>query len=125
MALTCFQGGLIADGSGTPAISGNLLVEDDRIVAVGDVGQPPHCVTIDCHSLVVAPGFIDLHSHSDLQVIENRTEKADQGVTTEVVGNCGFSAYPGAVHPDEVREFANGIFCGSGAWEFRNARDYL
>src|SRR5690242_7599480 len=51
MALTFFKGGLIADGSGSPAISGNLLVEDDRIVAVGDVGQPPHCVTIDCHSL--------------------------------------------------------------------------
>ena len=49
---------------------------------------------MDCTGLSVSPGFIDAHSHSDLQVLEGRTEKLQQGVTAEVVGNCGFSPYP-------------------------------
>ena len=53
---------------------------------------------IDVKGLVIAPGFIDLHSHSDLQVLENRREKSNQGITAEVVGNCGFSPYPCGNH---------------------------
>ena len=71
----------------------DVWIEDDRIAAVGRV-EGTADVTIDCAGLSVAPGFIDAHSHSDLQVLENRPEKALQGVTSEVVGNCGFSAYP-------------------------------
>ncbi|MFN7993279.1 MAG: amidohydrolase family protein [Bryobacteraceae bacterium] len=81
--------------------------------------------SIDCTGLVVAPGFIDSHSHSDLQVLEPRPEKILQGVTTEVVGNCGFSPYPAPPDPRPLREFANGIFCGDETWGWKSAAGYL
>jgi dihydroorotase/N-acyl-D-amino-acid deacylase len=66
-----------------------------------------------------------VHSHSDLQVLENRTEKLLQGVTAEVVGNCGFSPYPLPEDPHVLREFANGILCGDDKWGWDSAADYL
>jgi dihydroorotase/N-acyl-D-amino-acid deacylase len=80
---------------------------------------------IDCTGYVIAPGFIDAHSHSDLQILKNRTEKLLQGVTTEVVGNCGFSAYPVSENPQVLRDFANGILCGDDQWRWESASDYL
>lgn len=80
---------------------------------------------IDCTGLVVAPGFIDAHSHSDLQVLDNAPEKMRQGVTFEVVGNCGFSAYPTGKRAAELREFANGILFGDEHWGWRDAKSYL
>ena len=80
---------------------------------------------IDCSGRVIAPGFIDAHSHSDLQILQNRTEKLLQGVTSEVVGNCGFSPYPASKDPQVLRRFANGILCGGDEWEWASAADYL
>ena len=80
---------------------------------------------IQCDGLAVAPGFIDSHSHSDLQVLENRREKVAQGVTAEVVGNCGFSTYPASANLKLLRDFANGIFCGNQDWGWPTARAYL
>src|SRR5262245_24803073 len=80
---------------------------------------------IDCHGLTIAPGFIDVHSHSDLQVLEPRPEKALQGVTTEVVGNCGFSPYPATADRRLLYEFANGIFRGDTSWGWSSAAGYL
>ncbi len=125
MNLTVLRDGWIVDGSGATGYSGDVLIEDGRIAAVGAVKAPAECATVDCAGCVIAPGFVDLHSHSDLQVLENRVEKTNQGVTTEVVGNCGFSPYPGREHAQALRDFANGIFCGRSAWEFQNAKDYF
>ena len=125
MKPTVLRGGWIVDGSGTAGYPGDVLIEDGRIAAVGEVKAPAGCATVDCAGCVIAPGFVDLHSHSDLQVLENRVEKTNQGVTTEVVGNCGFSPYPGREHAQALRDFANGIFCGHSAWEFQNAKDYF
>ncbi len=86
-----FRGGELADGAGRPPFAADLLVVDDAIAAVGRFDPPSDAMVIDCAGLTVAPGFIDGHSHSDLQVLEDRPEKSLQGVTTEVVGNCGFS----------------------------------
>ncbi|HEY6988862.1 MAG TPA: D-aminoacylase [Bryobacteraceae bacterium] len=125
MNLTVLRGGWIVDGSGAAGYPGDVLIEDGRIAAVGLVKAPAGCTTVDCAGCVIAPGFVDLHSHSDLQVLENRVEKTNQGVTTEVVGNCGFSPYPGREHAHALRDFANGIFCGHSTWEFQNAKDYF
>lgn len=119
------KNGLLADGTGAPAERGDVWLSGERIVAVGAFSAPSDARAIDCSGLVVAPGFIDAHSHSDLQVLEGRPEKVRQGVTSEVVGNCGFSPYPHGGDPGPLREFANGIFCGSGDWGWRSARQYL
>jgi dihydroorotase/N-acyl-D-amino-acid deacylase len=126
------SGGIIVDGTRAPGFRGDVAIRNGRIAAVRrlQAGTPAtsdrsgHQV-INCDGCVVAPGFIDIHSHSDLKVIENRTEKLLQGVTTEVVGNCGFSPYPLPEDPRVLRDFANGILCGDNTWGWRSASDYL
>lgn len=120
-----FRNATIIDGTGADDFGGDVLVEGERIAQVGVGLVAPGAETIDCTALVLAPGFIDSHTHSDLQVIEGRTDKLRQGVTTEVVGNCGFSAYPPSYPPEELRSFANGIFCGSDAWGWSSTEAYL
>jgi dihydroorotase/N-acyl-D-amino-acid deacylase len=120
-----FKDALVVDGTGSPARVASLLIEDGTIVALGNVPQPADTEVVDCAGLTIAPGFIDLHSHSDLQVLEGRREKLLQGVTAEVVGNCGFSPYPAAVPRDALYDFANPIFCGGRDWGWHSARDYL
>jgi N-acyl-D-amino-acid deacylase len=124
-AVMVLRGGMLLDGSGGPRRAGDLLMVDGVIALVGAVDAPADAIVLDCGGCIVAPGFIDVHSHSDLQVIEGRREKLLQGVTAEVVGNCGFSAYPKGTHAGELRSFANGIFCGEGAWGWDSASSYL
>jgi N-acyl-D-amino-acid deacylase len=80
----------IVDGTGAAAVSGSVAVRDGRIATVGAVGGPA-VRTIDAHGLVVAPGFIDPHSHSDYSLLTdgNAESKIRQGVTTEVIGESG------------------------------------
>lgn len=125
-------GGDVIDGTGARRFPGEVVIRNGRILAVGKAGsgQPlaegyPGPVVIDCKGCVVAPGFIDAHSHSDLQILKNRTEKLLQGVTTEVVGNCGFSPYPISQDPQLLREFANGILFGGDDWGWASAAPYL
>ncbi len=129
---TILTGGNIVDGTGAPGFSGEVAIAGDRIAAVtrSNSGRPVHSANvryqvIDCTGCIIAPGFIDAHSHSDLQVLNNRTEKLLQGVTAEVVGNCGFSAYPSPEDPQVLRDFANGILCGDNDWRWSSASDYL
>ncbi|HEY7254811.1 MAG TPA: amidohydrolase family protein, partial [Methylomirabilota bacterium] len=86
-------GGRLIDGTGAPARPGDVGVTGDAITAVGDLSREPAGRTIDASGRTVAPGFIDMHSHSDWRLWDNRRaeSKIRQGVTTEVVGNCGFS----------------------------------
>src|SRR5438876_3824231 len=87
------KGGTIYDGSGEPGRAGDVAIQGDKVVAVGSFTVAGSPKLVDCVGLVVAPGFIDLHTHSDspLQAAATRANLsyAFQGVTTEVTGNCG------------------------------------
>lgn len=93
--LLVFRGGTLYDGSGSPGRSGDLGIRGNRIIAVGNVSGPARRV-IDVAGLAVAPGFIDIKTHSDftLPINPKAESKVRQGVTTEVIGNCGFSVAP-------------------------------
>jgi len=88
--------GSLLDGSGSPAVRADLGITGDRIADIGDLGAAGADVVIDADGLVVTPGFIDVHSHSDtyLLIRPSADSKIWQGITTEVVGNCGASAAP-------------------------------
>jgi N-acyl-D-aspartate/D-glutamate deacylase len=96
-------GGTVVDGSGAPASTGDVGIVDGRIVEVGQVSGPAK-ETVEGDGLVVAPGFIDLHSHYDAQLFWDPTLSPSplHGVTTAVSGNCGLTLAPAA--PDD-REF--------------------
>ncbi|MEF8801290.1 MAG: D-aminoacylase [Halolamina sp.] len=90
-----FRNARIVDGTGSPWYRGDVAVTDGRIAAVGDVaGEGDTERSLD--GSVVAPGFIDIHTHSDFTLPANRDahSKVRQGVTLEIVGNCGTSAAP-------------------------------
>src|SRR5262245_32515674 len=82
------RNGKVVDGTGNPWFIGDVAVRGDRIVAVGRVPPAPARRTLDVKGLVVAPGFIDIHSHSDDLLLEDglAQSKVRQGVTTEVLG---------------------------------------
>src|SRR5882724_9129660 len=94
------KGGLIIDGRGQPAFTADVAVRDDTIIAIGDLTKVSALHIIDVTGLVVAPGFIDAHTHDDLVCITqpDMTPKISQGVTTVIVGNCGMSAAPLRFH---------------------------
>src|SRR6516225_9767087 len=108
-----------------PPRRGDLLISGATIAETGSFELPADARVVHCDGLVVAPGFIDAHSHSDLQVLENRREKHMQGVTAEVVGNCGFSAFPSGACDEAVREYANSILHGGKTWKWPDAGGYL
>jgi N-acyl-D-amino-acid deacylase len=106
------RGGSVIDGSGAPARPADVAVEGDRIVAIGPALVGDAQRVIDVRGKVVAPGFIDAHSHSDLFYFAcpSAESKVRQGVTTEVVGMCSFSQAP--LRPDrqdEVKGWVGGI----------------
>jgi N-acyl-D-amino-acid deacylase len=87
----------LIDGSGSDPRHSDLGVRDGRVTAVGAIPDDADTArTIDAAGRVLSPGFIDIHTHSDLTLVEDGTgeSKLRQGVTTEVVGNCSFAAFP-------------------------------
>lgn len=90
-----FRDGIIYDGLGSPGFLGCLDVTDGRISAVGGPERQAKKI-IDCSGLAVSPGFLDVHTHADLFAADIQRMKSFlcQGVTTCIVGNCGFSAFP-------------------------------
>lgn len=108
--------GLVVDGTGGPPRVADVGIAGGEIVAVGDVGAARQ--DLDVGGLVVAPGFVDAHTHDDMQLRRDpfNREKLLQGVTTVICGNCGFSAFPhrpGHTSPD--------LLSTDGPWDSFNS----
>jgi len=91
-----FKDATIVDGMGNSAFVSDLLVEGSTIRAFGRLGDIQSDRIFDCRGLTLAPGFIDLHAHSEIHVLTNPPmgEKIAQGITTEFSGNCGIGVFP-------------------------------
>jgi N-acyl-D-amino-acid deacylase len=111
---TLIRGATVFDGSGAPGRQRDVLVTGDRIESVDDALASSADRTNEAGGLALAPGFIDLHSHADftLPAFPSAQNSISQGVTTEVVGLCGFSPAPLSPDPeraDQLRELGRGI----------------
>jgi N-acyl-D-aspartate/D-glutamate deacylase len=129
-------GGTVVDGTGSPGILGDVGIVDGRVVRVGSA--PESAVeTIDASGQVVAPGFVDIHTHYDAQVLWDRmmTVSPWHGVTTVVMGNCGFGVAPTRPsHRDLIVRTlekvegmsADALRAGLGdSWPFESFPEYL
>ena len=97
------KNGKIIDGTGNPWFKGDLLIDEGKIKKIApNIQNEDADEVIDASNLVVSPGFIDIHTHSDITILFSRGENVlTQGVTTHVVGNCGFSMVP-PPNPDKL-----------------------
>src|SRR6516225_10483435 len=106
MALdTVIRGGTVVDGSGKPRFAADIGIKDGRIAEIGKVTTPAQR-TLDADGLIVSPGFIDGHTHMDAQVAWDPIGSCScwHGVTTVIMGNCGFALAP--CRPEEREWFA-------------------
>ncbi len=89
-------GGTVIDGTGAPRRRADVAIVDDRIAAVGDLSGTSAGRTVDATGKIIAPGFVDVHTHDDRALLSKPTMdmKVSQGVTSVVVGNCGISLAP-------------------------------
>jgi N-acyl-D-amino-acid deacylase len=121
-------GGLVLDGLGAPEIRADVGITDGRIAAIGDLARATASGRIDAVGRVVAPGFVDIHSHSDFTLLIDPSADSAiaQGVTTEVVGNCGHGCAPIGLETD-ARFTANIYGWGPGVRpiDWRTVGGYL
>jgi N-acyl-D-amino-acid deacylase len=121
------KNGTVIDGTGRPRQRADVAILGDRIAAVDSRPEAQAAQTIDAAGMVVAPGFIDMHSHADFTLLVSPTadSKVAQGVTFELVGNCGSSPAP---IDDRCREAAkaNSLLGGEGLdWEWDTFASFL
>ncbi len=90
------EGGTVVDGTGKPGFATDIGIVGDRIARIGACSELESAQRVDCEGLVVAPGFIDAHGHSDELLLAGPTAESKilQGITTEIGGNCGSSPAP-------------------------------
>ena len=129
-------GGTVIDGTGTPGVRADVGVADGRIAAVGDLAGAEAVETVDATDKVVCPGFVDPHTHYDAQIFWDpwATPSSLHGVTSLVMGNCGFSlapigdesdaAYIGAMMV-KVEGMSPAALEIGVDWDWRSTADYL
>lgn len=121
--------GKVLDGCGNPWFLGDIAIQQGRIVQIAPAGTLHGQKVIDLEARFVAPGFVDVHTHSDLSILVNRRAESAvrQGVTTHVVGNCGMSPAPvDESHLAEMRGYWGDISDQPEVtWEWRTFGQYL
>ncbi|MCL2492299.1 MAG: amidohydrolase family protein [Coriobacteriia bacterium] len=125
---TLLKHGTVYDGTGRPAFTGDVLVEDEHIAEVSPRIECEADRTIDCNGLCVAPGFIDAHSHNDFFIDKDNTEQCfapfiKQGITTQIVGNCGLSPFGLAEDSPHKDKIGGGIFSAKDPGSFERFVD--
>lgn len=131
--VTILSGGQVVDGTGGPRRRADVAVQGDRIIGVGQHLAGDR--VLDCSDAVVAPGFIDMHTHYDAQLLWDPacTSSCWHGVTTVVVGNCGFSLAPcpRELRPlmiqllRDVEDMSPSALNAGIVWEFETFPEYL
>ena len=119
------RNGLIVIGDETKPFKGDVAIQDGRIAKISEHIGSGSINDFDISGKIISPGFIDIHSHSDLTLLCNGIgeSKLYQGVTTEVVGNCGLTAFPLA--DDTRRKSLSFIDVPNMEWKWRNTEEYL
>lgn len=121
------HGGQVVDGSGRKAFRADIGVSGDRIALVGDAEGLDARQVVDAEGKLVTPGLIDPHSHSDWSILANpeALSTIHQGVTTEVVGNCGITHAPIAADDEAATRAALRAYGYEGDVTWRSFADYL
>jgi N-acyl-D-amino-acid deacylase len=124
------RGGRVIDGSGDPSFRADVGIAGDRVAAVGNLGEEQARRTVDADGLFVCPGFVDMHTHSDLQLLVNAAHEAKvhQGVTLEVLGQDGLSYAP--VTDEVLAQLRTQLAGWNGDpagfdWSWRTVGEYL
>jgi N-acyl-D-amino-acid deacylase len=125
------KNGKIVDGTGNPWLYADVAIKGDTIVRIGQIESDSSEETINAKNLVVCPGFIDQHSHGDLlfatgEPLNYLEGRVRQGITTEILGNCGISVAPLSKKSKDLMKAVTGWMSPKDLpWDWESMGDYL